>query len=273
MAKKKINVEGQDIRLQQVLDERYISLTDMLKGQKKGTSSTIIGNWIRTVDTIEFLREWEINNNPNFNGLEYESIRAKAGSRSFVLSVSEWVESTGAIGIFAKPGRYGGTYAHVDIAFDFGAWISPRFRYLLYKEYQRLEREEAKRLNKDWQQSRLLGKIYFTLQTETIRRYIAPRLQRGDNPYASEADVINIAVFGMTAKQWRENNPNLAKRGNIRDFATERENATLAAIEAINSYLIVQGAAQYARLEALERMARYTLEVLDQDDRLRLADS
>jgi len=169
--------------------------------------------------------------------------------------------------------RYGGTYAHVDIAFDFGAWISPRFRYLLYKEYQRLEREEAKRLNKDWQQSRLLGKIYFTLQTETIRRYIAPRLQRGDNPYASEADVINIAVFGMTAKQWRENNPNLAKRGNIRDFATERENATLAAIEAINSYLIVQGAAQYARLEALERMARYTLEVLDQDDRLRLADS
>ncbi|MEZ4850455.1 MAG: hypothetical protein R3B93_17960 [Bacteroidia bacterium] len=128
------------------------------------------------------------------------------------------------------------------------------------------------RLNQDWQQSRFLGKIYFGLQTETIRRYIAPRLNKGDNPYASEADVINVSLFGMTAKQWREANPNLAKKGNVRDFATERENATLAALEAINSYLIVQGASQYARLEALNRMGRYILEVLDLDDRLRLMD-
>ncbi|MEM7372627.1 MAG: KilA-N domain-containing protein [Bacteroidota bacterium] len=269
---KKLHVENQEIRLRKIQDDTYISLTDMVKGHKKGASSAIISNWLRTVDTLEFLREWETHNNPLFNYLEFEMIRNEAGRRSFFISVGEWIDKTQATGVITKAGRYGGTYAHPDIAFDFGAWISPRFRYLLYREFQRLEKEEAMRLNQNWQQSRLLSKIYFGLQNETVRRYIAPKVDKGSNPYASEADVINVALFGQTAKQWRESNPKLAKEGNMRHFSTERENATLSALEAINSYLIVQGASQYARLEVLQRMARYILEVFDQDERLRLMD-
>lgn len=273
MAHKKMNVDGQAVRLKEVKEEKYISLTDMLKGKKKGATGQIIGNWLRSIDTLEFLKEWEMHNNPRFNVLEFEYIRKEAGGRSYYISLSEWIDRTNATGIISKPGRYGGTYAHPDIAFDFGAWISPRFRYLLYREYQRLEKAEMIQLDERWQQSRLLSKIYLTLQTEAVKRVIVPRIGRNKNPYASEADVINRALFGQTAREWREANPELANKGNVRDFATERENATLAAIEAINSYLIMQGANQYAREEALTRMSLFILEVLNLEDRLKLLDS
>ena len=221
MAKQTLNVDGTEIALRQIRDEDYFSLNDMAgKGEK---ASRIIYNWLQTISTLEFLAEWEQIYNPDFNYLRFQEIRAEAGVVRFSMSVKEWIEATGAIGLVSKAGRYGGTYAHRDIAFEFGTRISPRFKILLIREFQRLKSEEYNRQKLQWSYRRFLSKVNYRLHTDAIRDHLIPRLQASKVGewliYADEADLLNKAVFGLTAKEWREANPDLAQKGNMRDFA------------------------------------------------------
>lgn len=241
------------------------------EGQKSGQ---IIANWLRTVDTIEFLGVWEKMNNNNFNVLEYEYIKNQAGSRRFTLSVKEWRAKTNAIGIIAKAGRYGsGTYAHHDIAFDFGAWISPTFRYLLIKEYQRLKLAEADQKNLEWNANRFLTKRNYKLQTEAIKNNLLPRYEREPDKewitYAEEADLLNVALFGMTAKAWRIKNPEKAQKGeNIRDHAANIQLIVLSNLEAINSELIREAISKEERFYRLQQAALFQLGIFYRDGKM-----
>ena len=212
--------------------------------------------------TIEYLGEWEKLYNPNFNCTEFDTIRNAAGSNNFVLSVKAWIERTGAIGIMAKAGRYGGTYAHRDIAYHFGMWISPRFQLLLVKEYQRLKADEQKQLA--WSAKRELSKINYHIHTDAIKSNLIPlevTREQAAIKYAEEADVLNVALFGMTAKQWREANPDL--KGNIRDYATINELICLSNMENINAVLINDGMPQGERLVKLNQIAIQQMQVLE----------
>jgi hypothetical protein len=212
--------------------------------------------------TIEYLGEWEMLYNPNFNCTEFDTIRNAAGSNNFVLSVKAWIERTGAIGIMAKAGRYGGTYAHRDIAYHFGMWISPRFQLLLVKEYQRLKADEQKQLA--WSAKRELSKINYHIHTDAIKSNLIPlevTREQAAIKYAEEADVLNVALFGMTAKQWREANPDL--KGNIRDYATINELICLSNMENINAVLINDGMPQGERLVKLNQIAIQQMQVLE----------
>ena len=212
--------------------------------------------------TIEYLGEWEMLYNPNFNCTEFDTIRNAAGSNNFVLSVKTWIERTGAIGIIAKAGRYGGTYAHRDIAYHFGMWISPRFQLLLVKEYQRLKADEQKLLG--WTAKRELSKINYRIHTDAIKSHLIPdevTREQANIIYAEEADVLNVAMFGMTAKQWREANPEL--KGNIRDYATINELICLSNMENINAVLINDGMPQGERLVKLNHIAIQQMQVLE----------
>ena len=212
--------------------------------------------------TIEYLGEWEMLYNPNFNCTEFDTIRNAAGSNNFVLSVKTWIERTGAIGIIAKAGRYGGTYAHRDIAYHFGMWISPRFQLLLVKEYQRLKADEQKLLG--WTAKRELSKINYRIHTDAIKSHLIPNevtKEQANIIYAEEADVLNVAMFGMTAKQWREANPEL--KGNIRDYATINELICLSNMENINAVLINDGMPQGERLVKLNHIAIQQMQVLE----------
>ena len=236
----KIKVENTEITVVSVQNEDYISLTDMAHSQMQ---EHIVFRWMSLKSTIEYLGEWEMLYNPNFNCTEFDTIRNAAGSNNFVLSVKAWIERTGAIGIMAKAGRYGGTYAHRDIAYHFGMWISPRFQLLLVKEYQRLKADEQK----------LLG--WTTKEQANII-------------YAEEADVLNVAMFGMTAKQWREANPEL--KGNIRDYATINELICLSNMENINAVLINDGMPQGERLVKLNQIAIQQMRVLENNENRKL---
>lgn len=212
--------------------------------------------------TIEYLGEWEMLYNPNFNCTEFDTIRNAAGSNNFVLSVKAWIERTGAIGIMAKAGRYGGTYAHRDIAYHFGMWISPRFQLLLVKEYQRLKADEQKQIA--WSAKRELSKINYRIHTDAIKSNLIPAevtREQAAMKYAEEADVLNVAMFGMTAKQWREANPDL--KGNIRDYATINELICLSNMENINAVLINDGMPQSERLMKLNQIAIQQMQVLE----------
>ncbi|WP_445709707.1 KilA-N domain-containing protein [Flavobacterium movens] len=220
MAKgKSINVEGTQITiLSKKGGEEYISLTDMARSQLQ---EVVIIKWLSLKSTIEYLGEWEALYNPDFNYTEFGIIKNEAGSNNFVLSVKHWIESTGAIGLTATAGRYGGTYGHKDIAFHFGMWISPRFQLLLVKEFQRLKEEENERLNLTWNLQRTLAKVNYKIHTDAIKENLIPQLltkEKINFIYADEADLLNVALFGKTAKQWRIENPN--STGNIRDEAT-----------------------------------------------------
>ena len=215
----KIKVQNTEISVVQYNDEDYISLTDMARSQMQ---EHIIFRWLSLKSTIEYLGEWETLYNPYFNCTEFGAIKNAAGSNNFVLSVKSWIERTNAIGIRSKAGRYGGTYAHRDLAYHFGMWISPKFQLLLVKEYQRLKQEEQRLLG--WSAKRELSKINYRIHTDAIKRNIIPEEitpQQASIIYANEADVLNVAMFGMTAKQWREVNAD--KKGNIRDYATINE--------------------------------------------------
>ena len=216
----KISVQGTEITVISTNEEDYICLTDMVKNIENGLA--LIEKWLRNKDTIEFIGIWEEMYNPNFNSPEFEGIRNEAGYNRFILSVKQWIEKTGAIGISAKAGRYGGTYAHKDIAFHFGMWISPRFQLLLVKEFQRLKEEEQKQIG--WSAKRELAKVNYHIHTDAIKHNLIPQeltpLQVL-HVYANEADVLNVALFGITAKEWREKNANI--KGNIRDYATINE--------------------------------------------------
>ncbi len=243
MAKSKtINIQGSEITIITQQETDYISLTDMAKSQMQ---EVIIIKWLSLKSTIEYLGEWEALYNPVFNYTEFGIIRNSAGSNSFVLSVKQWIEHTGAIGLTAKAGRYGGSYAHKDIAFHFGMWISPKFQLLLVKEYQRLKADENDRLKLEWNFQRMLAKVNYHIHTDAIKENLIPAeltKKQISFIYANEADMLNVALFGMTAQQWRSENPDI--EGNIRDTASLEQLVVLSNMESINAVLIHQGLLQ-----------------------------
>lgn len=259
MSKEKqiIQVEGREVTLIRVGEEDYISLTDMVGD--KGRSGAVIQNWMRNRNTLEFLGIWEKLFNPTFKVLEFEYFFSQAGLNRFTLSIKEWKEKTNAKGIFSKAGRGGGTYAHRDIAFEFGTFISPEFKLLLIRDYQRLKENEYNLQKLEWNYGRFLSKVNYRLHTDTIRDHILPRLQISKNKewaaYAEEADLLNMAVFGQSAKEWRDAHPKAAKTGNIRDYASIAELTVLANLEGLNAYLIRKGASKEGRYLALAEEA------------------
>ena len=255
----KITVQNTDISVVKYNEEDYISLTDMAKSQLQ---EHIIFRWLSLKSTIEYLGEWEMLYNPDFNCTEFGTIKNAAGSNNFVLSVKTWIERTNAIGIRSKAGRYGGTYAHRDIAYHFGMWISPKFQLLLVKEYQRLKAEEHQQLG--WSAKRELSKINYRIHTDAIKQNLIPSEVtpvQANIIYANEADVLNVAMFGMTAKQWREANPELT--GNIRDYATINELICLSNMENLNAVFIEQGMPQSKRLVRLNQIAIHQMSILE----------
>lgn len=257
-----LNVLDQKISYIKVENEDYISITDMLKSKD---GDFFVADWLRNRNTIEFLGIWEEIHNPNFNYGEFAIIKSQAGLNSYKISVKEWTEKTNAIGIISKAGRYGGTYAHKDIAFEFGMWISPKFKLLLIKEFERLKTEEQKQIG--WNAKRELSKINYKIHTDAIKNNLIPKelsKMQINFVYAEEADVLNMALFGMTAKQWRNNNPNLA--GNIRDYATMNELICLSNLENLNSVLIKDGMKQSERLEKLNKIAISQMQILNNAD-------
>jgi hypothetical protein len=254
MAKSKIlNVKGIEIIILQQNEEDYLSLTDMLKA-KDGVF--FISDWLRNRNTVEFLGIWESVNNPDFNYGEFAAIKSQAGLNSYKISVKEWVGKTKAIGIKAAAGRYGGTYAHKDIAFEFGMWISPEFKIYLIKEFQRLKNDESDRLKLEWNLQRTLAKVNYRIHTDAIKENLIPKeltKQQVSFVYASEADLLNIALFGLTAQQWKDANPE--KEGNIRDYANIEHLVVLSNLESINAVLIHQDLPQSDRLLQLNKIA------------------
>ena len=258
MSKKEtINVQGTVITVITAKENDYISLTDMANakaGQMR--AADVIKNWIRTRTTLEFLGAWEQLYNPDFNVVEFDHFKMQAGLPSFVLSTSEWIEKTNAIGIDVKQGKYGGTYAHKDIAFEFGSAISAVFRLFLIKEFQRLKEDEQRRLSLEWNLQRTLSKINYRIHTDAIKEYIIPNIVTKEQiayTYAEEADLLNVALFGKTAKEWREENPN--DKGNMRDYATLEQLVVLSNMESINALLIRQQLTQGERLVQLNNVA------------------
>ncbi len=258
---KTISVIETDIRIISVNDEDYISLTDMLKAKD---GDFFISDWLRNRNTVEFLGIWERVYNPDFNYGEYATIRSQAGLNSYKISVKEWAAKTNAIGLVAKTGRYGGTYAHKDIAFEFGMWISPEFKIYLIKEFQRLKEDEYKQLG--WDVKRNLAKINYRIHTDAIKKnLIPPELSKKqiNFVYAAEADVLNMALFGMTAKQWRDKNADT--KGNIRDEANGAQLVCLSNLESLNALLIADGLPQGQRLDRLNKIAIGQMKLLVDD--------
>ena len=257
---KSVEVQGTEISIMTHDDKDFISLTDMLKAKD---GDFFISDWLRNRNTVEFLGIWEQIHNPNFNYGEFAIIRSNAGLNSYKISVKEWTEKTNAIGIFAKAGRYGGTYAYKDIAFEFGMWISPEFKIYLIKEFERLKEKEQEKLG--WNAKRELAKVNYRIHTDAIKENLIPKeltSQQTSIIYASEADVLNVALFGMTAKQWRENNPNL--QGNIRDYASINELICLSNMENINAVLIDDKVSQKERLIKLNKIAIHQMMILEE---------
>lgn len=255
---KKIIVQGKQIGI--ILRKEnndFISLTDIAKLKNKDAPADVVKNWMRTYSTIEFLGLWEKINNPNFKLVEFDGFKNEAGSNSFVLSPQKWVESTSAIGIISKSGRYGGgTYAHKDIAVEFASWISAEFKLVLIKEFQRLKEEENQRLTLGWDIKRQLTKVNYLIHTDSIKENLIPQSvtkNQAQAIYASEADILNVALFGKTAKDWRDENKE--KDGNIRDYCDVLHLVVLANLEGINAELIRQGLSQSERLIQLNQIA------------------
>ena len=259
MAKtKKIEVLSTAISIVSIKHQDYISLTDMLKAKD---GDFFISDWLRNRNTVEFLGIWESVHNPDFNYGEFATIKSQAGLNSYKTSVKEWVAKTGAIGLMAKAGRYGGTYAHKDLAFEFGMWISPEFKIYLIKEFQRLKEAEQQQLG--WDIRRNLVRINYRIHTDAIKENLIPQEltpQQVSLVYASEADVLNMALFGMTAKQWRDTNPN--ETGNIRDYANGAQLVCLANMESLNAHFINEGVEQSSRLVRLNQTAIQQMSVL-----------
>ncbi|MEM6803864.1 MAG: KilA-N domain-containing protein [Bacteroidota bacterium] len=264
----KLQIEGQEISIKSVNEQDYISITDIAK--KRGTQkpNEVIRTWLRNSNTIPFLEAWEKLNNPNFKDGNMDTFKIETIDNRDVITIKRYLEMTGAIGIVSTSGRYGGTFAHRQIAFEFAGWIEPIFRLYITTEFERLKQEEAKRLNQEWNTSRFLSKINYTLQTEAIQTRLIPKLKGEEKSlaYATEADLINLALFGQTAKEWRAENPEV--KGNIRDGASIRELIVLSNLETHNSYLIMAGASKEARYARLCEIADSQLEIFSRDKRL-----
>ena len=255
----KINVQNTEISVIQINREDYICLTDMMKAKD---GEFFFSNWLRNRNTVEFLGIWEKVHNPSFNYVEFDIIKSQAGLNSYRLSAKEWMTKTNAIGIIAKTGRYGGTYAHKDIAFEFAMWISPEFKVYLIQDFQRLKEEEQKQLG--WSVKRELAKINYHIHTDAIKENLIPEeidRYHASLIYANEADVLNVALFGVTAKEWRDANPDL--KGNIRDYANINQLICLSNMENLNAVFINKGMPQRDRLIELNKIAIQQMKVLE----------
>jgi len=258
---KNIEVKGTNVTILAKEEGDYISLTDIANYKEPGRTDHVIQNWIRNRNTIEFLGIWELLNNPNFKPLEFEGFKKRAGLNSFVLTPKQWIIATNAVGIISKQGRYGGTYAHKDIAFEFAAWISVEFKLYLIKEFQRLKEEEFKQLG--WDIRRNLAKINYRIHTDAIKENLVPpelSARQVNLVYATEADVLNMALFGMTAKDWRDKNP--GSKGNIRDYADVSQLVCLSNLENLNALFIRENASQTERLRKLNQIAIHQMKLL-----------
>lgn len=267
----KMTVLDREIRLRTQADADYISLTDIARYRDEDRSDDLIRNWLRNRNTLEFLGIWEQLYNPDFNSVEFDGFKSEAGLNSFTLTSKQWIEKTGAIGIVSKAGRYGGTYAHSDIAFEFASWISVEFKLYLIKEFQRLKEEERQRLG--WDVKRNLAKINYRIHTDAIKEnLIPPELSKRQVSlvYASEADVLNMALFGMTAAGWREKNPKA--KGNVRDEANAAQLVCLSNLENLNALFIKENMTQPDRLKKLNSIAIHQMKLLTDDSRIKKLD-
>ena len=255
----KIKVKDTEVAIIRIKDEDYISLTDMLKAKD---GEFFFSNWLRNRNTVEFLGIWEKLYNPNFNCAEFDIIKSQAGLNSYRLSAKEWMQKTNAIGIISKAGRYGGTYAHKDIAFEFAMWISPEFKVYLIREFQRLKEQEQAQLG--WSAKRELSKINYHIHTDAIKQNLIPQEitpAQASHIYANEADVLNMALFGMTALEWRDKHPDL--KGNIRDYASVNELICLSNMESLNAVFISESLPQRERLIKLNQIAIHQMQILE----------
>jgi KilA-N domain len=256
----KLIVKGTEITILEDNLGDFISLTDMLKAKD---GDFFISDWLRNRNTVEFLGIWESVNNPDFNYGEFAIIRSQAGLNNYKISVKEWAEKTNAVGLKAKAGRYGGTYAHADIAFEFGMWISAEFKVYLIREFKRLKEEESNRLKLEWNLQRTLSKVNYHIHTDAIKENLIPTKvtkKQQSIIYATEADILNVALFGMTAKEWREQNPD--KEGNVRDYTTLEQLVVLTNLESLNAVLIERKLPQSERLKQLNTIAINQLKTL-----------
>ena len=278
MSNKIIEVQNIKVNITNIDDNDYICISDFCKYKEgKSKADDIIRNWLRNRITLEFLGTWESIYNPNFNSVEFDGFRKNAGLHTFTLSVTEWCEKTNAIGIYSKRGKYGGTYAHKDIAFEFASAISPVFKLYLIKEFQRLKEEENNSEQKEWDAKRFLSKNNYLIQTDAVKRYLLPQMNYRENlqwlAYAEEADILNVALFGFTAKAWREANPELAKKNNVRDFATINELTVLSNLESHNAQMLREGKEKGERFKILQEIAEYQLNVLNAAEEIKMIES
>jgi len=261
--KESVIVQGTEISVLTHKQDDYISLTDMAKHKNSEATGLVISHWMRTRYTINFLGAWEQLYNPDFNVTEFGNIKTESADNSFILTTKQWEMRTNAIGIIAKPGRYGGTYAHKDIAFEFATWVSPEFKLYLITEFQRLKKDEQQKLSLEWNLQRTLAKINYKIHTNAVKSQLIPKIITQSQAaiiYASEADLLNMALFGLTAAQWRSKNPD--KEGNMRDYATLEQLVVLSNMESINALLIQQKQSQSERLLQLNTTAIHQMKAL-----------
>ena len=270
MAKNRIiTVQDIPITVSEADIDEYICITDMAAAKSDNSrAADVIKNWLRNRNTLEFLGTWEQIYNSDFKVVEFDHFKAEAGLHTFVLSASEWIEKTNAIGLFVKKGRYGGTYAHKDIAFEFASAISPVFKLYLIKEFQRLKEQENDIKKIEWDAKRFLSKNNYLIQTDAVKKYLIPvcnyREELSWLPYAEEADLLNVALFGFTAKAWREANPELAKNSNVRDYSSINELTVLSNLETHNAQMIREGKSKEERFLALKEIAEYQIRILNE---------
>jgi len=263
MKKQEVTVQGNSVSILKQENDDYISLTDIARYKDSQRSDYILQNWLRNRSTIEFIGLWEQIHNPNFKSIEFDGFKNEAGSNSFSLTPSRWIKATNAIGIISKKGRYGGTYAHQDIAFEFASWISAEFKLYLLKEFQRLKQNEYSQEQLEWNVSRTLAKVNYRIHTDAVKTHLIPEklaITRQAFVYANEADLLNLALFGQTAKQWRDKNPDL--KGNIRDDATLEQLVVLSNLESFNSELIKLKHSPEERLQRLNKIAIDQMKIL-----------
>ena len=265
-----VDVKGSTIKVLRIDNYEYISLTDLAKTQNEESPADVVKNWMRNKETLSFLGVWEELNNEKFKLVEFDQFKNEAGRHAFTMSPQKWIKETNAIGIISKSGKYGGgTFARSDIAFEFASWISPEFKLYLIKEFERLKRKESYQYQIEWNTNRLLSKVNYVVHTDAIKNFIVPTLTEEQKRYvyASEADVLNVALFGMTAKEWKQNNPML--EGNIRDITDILHLIILSNLEVLNSELIEDGLEQSKRLEKLNNVAKRQLELLFNENNIK----
>lgn len=264
-------VKDQVINVIRIDDKEFISLTDLARYADEDDPRYPIQNWMRNKDVISYLGLWESIHNENFKGVEFDTFKNEAGSNKFKISPQKWIRETNAIGIISKSGNNGGTYARSDIALEFASWLSPEFKLYVIQEFQRLKKNEAYQNKIDWHANRVLAKVSYVVHTDAIKSIIVPTLTEKQKKfvYAEEADVLNVALFGMTAKEWRESNPNLAEDGNIRDYTNLLHLVILSNLENINAELIEMGIPQSERLVRLNDMAKKQMELLRKNKSLK----